>query len=69
MNMVSNVSTGGLVEFSEELQPSIVLESELEKGNKCIIYSFEGTICAIVFIDIPLGCGPSEDPLKEAYEN
>ena len=69
MNMVINVSGGGLAESSEVLQPSIMLYRELEKGKECLSESLKGTTCPIVFIDIPFGCDPREVSLKEVYVN
>lgn len=65
MNMVSNVSGDGLVEFGEEVQPSIMSYRELEKGKECLRNFFKGTLCLDVFIDIPLGFGLGKGPLKE----
>ena len=65
MNMVRNVSDGVMAEFVEGIQPSIMSYRELEKGKEFLSGSFKGTICPIVFVSIPLGCRPSEGPLKE----
>ena len=54
VSMVSNMSGHGLAESSEEIQHSIMLYKELEKGKKCLSDSFEGTICPFVFVEIPL---------------
>lgn len=54
MDMISDVSGCGLEKFDHELQPSIVSYRELEKGKEYLSNSFEGTICLVVFVDIPL---------------
>ena len=54
--MVNYVSGYGLWESSEEIQPSIMSYRDLEEGKECLGDSFEGTICPVAFIDIPLCC-------------
>lgn len=43
MNMVINLSGHGFAKFGEEIQPNIVLYSELEKGKEFLSASFKGT--------------------------
>lgn len=53
IDVVKNVSGGGMVESGEEFQSSIVSNRELEKGEECLRYSLEGTICLVAFVYIP----------------
>ena len=54
MNIVNNVNGRGLAESSEELQPSFMSYKKLEEGKECLSDYFQGTICPIVFVDMPL---------------
>ena len=58
MDMIYYVVSCGLEESSEELQCSVVLNRELEKGKECFENPFKISISPYRFIYIPLVAGP-----------
>lgn len=55
-----------IVYFCEDIQPSIMLNSELEKGKECFVNPFESGVSTYRFVDIPFRCRSHEGPLKDS---
>lgn len=69
MYMTGYVGSCRLEEFSEEFQPSVMTDRELEKGNECLGNIFKNGVSSYGFIYIPFGWRSHEGSLKKLQMN